>query len=248
MRQCIFAFFAFLPSFAWAQDYNLYETIYLTALPGSGNELQQELARHNKEFHSEAPHAAFVDFVVNGPQAGDLIWVMGPSTFSDHDSRPSGDPHDSDWAGNVLAHARSGKAEYWRQNSELSYLPESSEDEDRPLARVRFFEVADNALFQKVQGQVVAINKARGISRPRAMFQKQFQHTDGRDWATVTDYTSWSELDEEQPGNFQETFGELYGDDAWETFQEEAGQAIISRRDEWHQSIPELSGAPADET
>ena len=53
------------------------------------------------------------------------------------------------------------------------------------------------------------------------MFQKQFQHTDGRDWATVTNYTSWSELDEEQPGNFQETFRELYGDDAWEYFSPE---------------------------
>jgi hypothetical protein len=248
MRQCIFTIFALLPSFVWAQDYNLYETIYLTPLPGHGNELERAIGQHNREFHSEAPHTAFVDFIVNGPQAGDVMWIMGPSTFSDHDSRPSGDPHDSDWAGNVLAHARTGKTEFWRQNEELSYVPESSAGENRPLGRVRFFEVADNALFQKTQAQVVAVNEARGISQPRLMFQKQFQHTDGRDWVTVTDYASWAELDEEQPGNFQESFEELYGEGALETFQEEFDQSIISRRDEWHQRVPELSGAPADES
>ena len=80
------------------------------------------------------------------------------------------------------------------------------------------------------------------------MFQKQFQHTDGRDWVTVTNYANWSELDEEQPGNFQESFEELYGEDGLEIFQEEFDQSIISRRDEWHQRVPELNGAPVDET
>jgi hypothetical protein len=248
MKQCIFTFFAFLPSFAWAQDYNLYESDYLTALPGHGNELERALARHNQEFHSEEPHTAFVDFVVNGPQAGDLLWIMGPTTFSDLDSRPSGEPHDSDWAGNVLAHATNGKVEYWRQDEELSYQPESAEGEDRPLRLVRFFEVGDNALFQKRQGQIVAVIEALGSPQPRSMFQKQFQHTDGRDWITVTSYTGWSELDVEGTGNFQETFREIHGDDAWETFQEEADQAMISRQDEWHQAMPELTGAPGGET
>ena len=57
MRQCIFTIFALLPSLVWAQDYNLYETIYLTPLPGHGNELERALGQHNREFHSEAPHA-----------------------------------------------------------------------------------------------------------------------------------------------------------------------------------------------
>ena len=233
---------AFVPMFAVAQDYVLYETQYLTPLPGHENELSLALERHNKRFHAEEPYAAFVRYVINGPRSGDYFWIMGPSTYSDYDHRPTGDPHDSDWSNAVMAHAQSGEVEYWIQSDELSYTPEGSEDEDRPLSRVRFFEVSDNALFQELQSQITEVRAAMDSPQPRLMYRKQFQHKDGRDWAAVVGYSGWSELDDEG-GNFPETFREIHGEAAWDTFQEQIATTIIGREDEWQEVIPALNGA-----
>jgi len=36
---------------------------------------------------------------------------------------------------------------------------------------------------------------------------------------------------------------EVYGQAAWETFQQEFDDAVVGREDEWRQLIPELGGA-----
>ena len=242
MNKCLLILFAFMPALAVAQDYALYETQYLTPLPGHAGELSLALERHNERFHAEGPYAASVSYIANGPRSNDYFWVMGPSVYSDYDHRPTGDPHDSDWSNSVMAHASPGEVEYWIRNDELSYTPEGSEDEDRPLNRVRFFEVSDNALFQELQSQIMEVQAAMGSSRPRSMYQKQFLHNDGRDWASVVSFSGWSELDDEG-GNFQETFREVHGDDAWSTFLEQIATTVISREDEWQELIPELSAS-----
>ena len=237
---CFVLFALAAPTQAAGQDYAMYETQYLTVLPGHSDAFNEKMTEHNERFHSEGPYTAQVFFIINGPRSGQIFWVMGPTTFTQLDGRPTGDPHDSDWGQEVLSHAETGLAEYWRRNDDLS-APLDPNAAPKPISRVRFFEVADNALFLKTQEQVEATLKAMGITRPRTYYRKQFFHRDGRDWALVTSYDNWAELDAPGPGgggNFQSTFVEVHGLAAWSTFQDERDAAVVGREDEWRQRIP----------
>ncbi len=233
------------PPAAVGQDYTMYETQYLTVLPGHGDQFNEKVTEHNQQFHNEGPYTAQMFFIINGPRSGQIFWVMGPTTFTQLDNRPSGEPHDSDWGQDVLSHAEVGATEYWRRNDDLSSLP----DPDaalQPLSRVRFFEVADNALFVKTQEQVEATVKAMGNARARTFYRKQFRHRDGRDWALVTSYDTWAELDVPGTGSFQNTFVEVHGQAAWSTFQDERAAAVVGTEDEWRQRLPQPSGTEND--
>ena len=230
-----------------AQDYALYETQYVKVLPGHAAAMNEAMAAHNQAFHAEGPHLAQVHFVINGPRAGQLVWIMGPGTWTALDGRPAGEPHDPDWADKVLEHGEADLTEYWIANDDLSYTPETPSEASPNLYLVRYFEVADNALFVKVQGQIRDVQATMKNPRARTMYRKQFMSRDGRDWATVIQYAAWADLDADGPGNFQAAFVETHGEAAWSTFQEEFGAAVVGRTDEWRQIIPELGGAPINE-
>lgn len=226
-----------------AQDYAMYETQYLKVKPGHDDALGEALAAHNQQFHADGPYRAEVYWIANGKRTGEYWWIMGPGTFTDFDDRPSGDPHDGDWGNNVMPHLDAAhNTEYWRLSENLTYSAENSSDEAPPLFRVRFFEVADEALFAKVQEQIKAVSAAMDPEKTRSMFRKQFQHRDGRDWAMSQSFASWSELDETGGASFQETFVSIHGDDSWDTFSEEFDAAVVGREDEWLVHLPELGG------
>ena len=225
------------PPAAVGQDYTMYETQYLTILPGHGDDFNEKMTEHNQEFHAEGPYTAQVFFVINGPRSGQIFWVMGPTTFTQMDSRPTGEDHDSDWGQEVLSHAEVGTAEYWRRDDDLS-APLDPDAPQQPLSRVRFFEVADNALFVTTQEQIEATLKAMGSTRPRTFYRKQFAHRDGRDWALVQSYDNWAEQDAPRTGNFQATFVEVHGLAAWLQYQDDRAAAVVGVEDEWRQRLP----------
>ncbi|MCK5462136.1 MAG: hypothetical protein KAI95_03935, partial [Bacteroidales bacterium] len=68
----------------YGQDsYIMYETMYIKPEFSKVNELYDALAEHNKKYHGDGPNSVAVQYVVNGPKAGQLVWVMGPLTFTD---------------------------------------------------------------------------------------------------------------------------------------------------------------------
>ena len=80
----------------------LFETIYLTPKQDHIKQLEANIAAHNKKFHAEGAHASVVATVVTGSNSGDYVWAMGPCTYADLDSRPSGSDHQDDWSTMVL--------------------------------------------------------------------------------------------------------------------------------------------------
>ena len=115
---------------------------------------------------------------------------------------------------------------------EIGYVPETNSDATVGLLRVRYFEVADDELFVKTQGQIVKVIEAMGSKYSRRMYNKRFAHRDGRDWAAVSTYPGWEAVDE-QSGDFAATFIKLFGEDGFAKFNEEWDQAIVSREDEY---------------
>lgn len=229
-----------------AQDYVQYETQYLIPLPGQSEDLEEALGEHNRRFHNEGAFVAIVRYVVNGPRTGQLVWIMGPGTWTDWDARPADDAHDSDWASNVMAHARNGRVEYWRQMDDLSTIVDQGDDA-RPLTRVRFFSVENEELWRQTQAQQVEAGRAAGpAANSTTFFDRQFADPDGRNFARVTSHRNWSELDQGGgggAGGFQQRMVDYLGPAGYEQYREDREAAGITILDEWQQLLPELSGA-----
>ena len=224
------------------QDYVQYETQYLRVLPGHSADFEEALAEHNQRFHADGAYTDYVDFIVNGPRSGQMLWIMGPSTFSDLDGRPSDEAHGSDWSREVLAHAETNLTEYWRRNERLSSPRPSTDATVRPLQRTRFFDVADNALFEKTQEQIEAVTSRMGLEG-RMFYRRQFGSQDGRDWILVTSHENWAELDATGASSFQETFVEVHGLAAWSLYLDERAAAVSGVQDEWRRRVPALGGS-----
>jgi len=126
--------------------------------------------------------------------------------------------------------------EYWRLVDDLSYTPQGLSDAPRPVALVRRFTVTDEALFVKVQRQIMEALSAAGLENPRTMYRRQFLSSDPWGWVVITTYPDFASLD--KPGvDFEAAFRSRHGDAAWTTFNEEFGQAITAREDMLRQLI-----------
>ena len=152
------------------------------------------------------------------------------------DDRPADPAHVSDWSDLVMSEAELQATEFWVRVDELSYTPESLAEGSRPLSRVRRFKVANDELFQKVQGQIVEAWAAAGLATPRLRYRRRGAHEDLENWVTVVTYRNWAEIDEPVP-NFEEAFRARHGDGAWATFEQEADEAVISRQDAYRQLV-----------
>ncbi len=222
------------------QDYALYEAHYLRPLPGKTSAVSDLIGEHNKSFHSGGPYNNNVFSVSTGPRAGDFLFAMGPCTLTDLDSRPSGEEHDSHWAKIQELCERIDEVSFWTVNDELSYAVE--DQSPRPLSMVRFFEVVDNELFYKVQGQLLAAFKEQGREAPRIMFQRRGLSADNIQWAIRISYKNYAEVDAASAGDLVPAFEKANGENSWATFLEDFNKAVVSRQDEWQTFLPEISG------
>ncbi len=214
------------------EDYVQYETIYLKPDTEKLATFSQNMKAHNDRYHSEAPYNASVWRVASGPDAGWLVWVMGPSTFSHMDNRPESAAHDEDWASNILSNIDDmGTIEYWRLDQDLSVVT----GESLPNLYIRYYKVNNEMSFLlgDVMAKMSATRKAMPEGRQWAWYNNMFQQGDlGRHFASITPFASWSELDNgmdldpSSPGSFRPTFEGLYGAGAWTPYSRSLGEVF----------------------
>lgn len=231
---------ACLTALVAAQDYAMFETQYLTVHPGKWAGFSEKMTAHNRQFHSSGPYAAQVWRVVSGPHSGQLVWAMGPCTFTDLDQRPSGDPHDPDWLANIVSSVDVGLNEYWRLDAALSYVPDT---DSHRIIRVRFFDVKDgeNYRFQQMMRNLKEVREKKNHPSRVNIYRNRFWTADGREWAAVTSYDNWADLD--RPGQMSSDYEEVHGEGSWILFLEEAEDVIESAYDEFRELMPDLGGS-----
>ena len=252
---CSMLWIGLLPNPASAQDdlpYVQYETIYLKPDTKQLATLTERMKAHNDAYHSDAPYHANVWQVANGPNAGWLVWVMGPSTFGHLDGRPAENGHDEDWSNNVMPLIlEMGPIEYWRLDEDLSMPP----GDPLPKLYIRFFEVNNEMSFLMgdVWEKISETMKASPEGRTWLLYNNMFRQGDlGRHIASVVPFADWDELDDGMnldpaaPGNFRATFVDLYGEDAWTPFVRTSGEVFTNSHDELWVLMPDMS-APMPE-
>ncbi len=221
MKKLFITILLSIPVIIYAQDdsYTMLETVQLTPNGEDNDKLEAAMKAHNAAFHSSGPHAATVWSISSGPNSGTLVWVMGPLTFADLDTRPAGDDHDADWA-KVMEHIEDmGTVEYWKRDDDLSNIV--GDPAPSPILHMRIWKIRPGNGFL-VGGhlkQASATVKAMEGENSWAVWDNQFhQGSRGRHIATVVGLNHWAELDGFGEGNFSETFKKVHGEDAWIPF------------------------------
>ncbi len=234
MKMLLFALL--LPIVMMAQEenesYSMWQTIYLTPNTTTLKALGTAMASHNKTFHKDGPHRASVYNVANGPNTGKMVWLMGPLTYADLDTRPGEGGHDEDWRDKVMPNiTKVEQGEYWRADDKLSNF----KDDPAPskLIYVRYHEINDGQgyrvkdHFTKISETIKSMPDG---GRDWGIFYNEFWQGNkiGRHIATCSYMDSWAEMDNDW--KFKAAFEAVHGENSWTPFLEDA-KAIFS--DQW---------------
>ena len=223
-----------------AQDsYFMVETMYIDVIPEKRAEFEEAFRAHNQKYHSSGASEVSVEYIVNGPWAGQYSWIMGPLTFSDLDSRPSDDAHEQDW-NRVESYIRKiSEVEYWRQDSKLYYYPD-----ENPFKRyhMRYFGVKPGKWedFAMLLAKVVEVYKTKNYPNSMAIFWSQFNTGNGREVVAVQGFNKYSEYDSDD--TWVKDFESIHGEGSWEKTMDEMFTLTTSMTEEIREVVPELGG------
>lgn len=220
-------------------DYEMFEMMYLKPRTDKMMELGEALAEHNRTYHAEAPYKVHIWMVNTGPHTGELVYVMGPCTFTDLDSRPESEAHTEDWIKNVMPNIKEvSEGEYWKKDSERSYTPENSKS-GKEIWSVYDIKPFEGYRFKALLDKVVAVYKEKAYPNYFEVYYNQFDSNSGRDVAIGFGFQNYAFFDEED--TFWNDYEEVHGDGSKWKFFEEYREIVVNSYDELSEYIPELS-------
>lgn len=244
MKKILSVVFLALPFLLVAQSdaspNGLFNSLIITPQKGKMKELRDNLAAHNKKYHSEGPHVASVYGIGAGPNHGKWMWVMGPCKFEHLDEHPAGEEHGQDWRDNVIPLtediAHNG---FWHVVSDLSYAPEGAVFEK---FRARYVNVkqGERYRFNKLMANIRDVYVQKEYKSAHVIYDRRLASTDGRDVGVMFGYESWSALD---GGGIAGDYEEVHGDGSWTLFLEELEECVEGTEDELWRLIEGMSGA-----
>jgi hypothetical protein len=221
-----------------AQDnssYQMWESITLTPDNSKLKVLAENMRKHNQTYHKSGAHKATVFNITTGPNAGKIVWEMGPLTFADLDTRPGVGGHDEDWRDNVDPYIKkTNRVEYWKEDAKNSNTSMLDGDNSKyPILYVRYHEVNPghgytiNRLFSQVKATLQSIEG----EYPWGVYTNEFQQGNlGRHIATVSFMKNMASLDDDI--KFVEAFEKLYGENSFNTYVDMRNDTFSNRWDE----------------
>ena len=202
-----------------SDDYVMWEDIMLTPDNTKLKVLQDNMRKHNATYHKDGAFKAIVYNIASGPNAGNIIWEMGPMKYSHNDTRPGEGGHDEDWRDNVMPYIKKIQTiEYWTADKKLNNTSMLDGDNSKyPIYFVRYYEVADgpspgvNLFFERISKTVKALE---GV-HPWGVYYNEFRQGDlGRHIATFSMSPNWADYDRDV--KWVETFNKVNGENSWQ--------------------------------
>jgi hypothetical protein len=218
------------------KTYGMAEISYMLPKIGMEKAFVSAVNAHNEKYHKEGPYKAYIDNVLTGNETGWFVWVMGPCTFTDLDSRPGKGEHTDDWSKNIAPTIRKyGRTEYWRYNAKLSYQSDATEPKYEALWFVDL-KRGDYYRFKALMSKIQEAYAKKGDGNI-SVYNNSFVSNDGREVAIVWDYGSWSDFDDEGRG-IKKDFEEINGEGSWDNMLdewEEITESIV--REVWEHNV-----------
>ncbi|WP_298237023.1 hypothetical protein [uncultured Algibacter sp.] len=204
------------------KSYKMWEDIMLTPDNTKLKVLSENMRKHNATYHKDGAYEATVYNITTGPNAGNIIWEMGPMMYKHNDTRPSEGGHDADWRDNVMPYIKKMHTiEYWKKDDKLSNTSMLEGDDNKhPILFCRYGEIADGQASSVVPFYTMVSEtiKAMEGENPWGIYWNEFRQGDlGRHVVTIGFYKNWTEFDEED-NKFKETFEKVHGKENWQMF------------------------------
>jgi len=245
MRKLTLTFLAIvaLTAFTFAQEdesYTMFDNTRLVVKTDRYKEFGKAMANHNKTYHNEGPYHANVWSVSVGEDAGQIIWSMGPCTYTEHDGRPSGKEHMEDWLFNVMPNVKYiDESNFWKMDKDRSYNPEGK---GSTKLSIRVFDIENyqSYRFKELLNKVVEVYSEKKYEWTFGTYWSQFEVNADEDVAIVFGFDKWAWFDEDR--KFKNDFEEVHGEGSWQKFREELRGTVKGSKGEVWELIPELSG------
>ncbi|WP_339893770.1 hypothetical protein [uncultured Algibacter sp.] len=227
-------------------SYAMWESIMLSPDHTKLKVLGDNMKAHNAKYHKAGTYDATVYNIVSGPNAGKIVWMMGPMNYKHNDTRPSKGGHDEDWRDNVMPYVKKMHTiEYWKANAKLSNTSMMDGDASAyPLLFVRYHEIEKGQIpgaFAFLEYVSKTIKKMKG-ENPWGVYVNEFRQGDlGRHIATVGFMKNWAEMDEDD-NDFKKVFDEVNGEENWELFRDLGSNSFSNSWDEMWSYNAHMSG------
>lgn len=227
-----------------SKDYVL-ESVLMTPDYKNLKTLGENMRAHNAKYHKDGPHQAAVYNISTGPNAGSFVWMMGPTTYTHLDKRPSEDGHDEDWRDNVMPFIKKiHTVEFWKMDTKLSNMSTMDGDNSKhPVIFVRYHEIKEGkgALSFSFLEMVSKTIKGMDGDNPWGVYWNEFRQGDlGRHLATVGFLKNWAEMDEDN--DFKTTFEKVHGKGKWDAFLDLGDEVFSNSWDEIWSYNAHMSG------
>jgi hypothetical protein len=208
----------------------IFQMVTLTPKPGVDKELASVMKEHNDLYHKAGDYGVRVYSINSGPDAGKIVWTMGPTTWTKLEGRPGTGVHDDHWDQKVTPLLESEvNVEYFSFSPDLSYFPK---DFDLKNLLIRYVDVKSNEMYR----YNALIEKAKEVYTKKlpnevfGIYKNQLGDSkDGRDVMIVWFFDSLSWMDEDN--QFPMKYEEVHGPGSWVLFQREVEATVKSRND-----------------
>lgn len=224
------------------QSYKMYEMMYMTVKSGHEKEFEKAVAAHNKKFHPPGPYQVTVAEVELGPNSGQYVWIMGPLTFTDLDSRPADEAHESDWSATVMPHVEKlSDTDYWRVDDKLTYTQPGLTQRERRM--ITFYDIAPGKgyRFDELVKKVLKVYQDKNYKDNFTYMRNSFNTGNGRDVMMVSFFDKYSYFDIDNP--MVKDYEEIFGQGSWSQFMAEYNEVVLSSTDEIRHRRAELSSS-----
>jgi len=229
-----------------AKSYTQFDTFRFTIDNKSAKKFTKNMRSHIKKYHVKDALKTKIYNITYGPNTNELIWVMGPITYAEFDSRPDNKKHDDDWADNINPYITSyNQSEIWRNMDGLliNNMDKNADSPERYITRyLTVNRGQDDEVINYLLKQVKDTLAKMGKEKYWAIFDNQLiqGNLNGRHLMGISAMDSWAELDED--GEFAKHFEDLYGKGSLKTF-----SALYDKvfKNQWNEVIEvnkEMSG------
>lgn len=225
MKALLSAVFTFTLSFTLLSQDLIFQMVTLTPKAGMTNELQKVMKEHNDTFHKDGPYGVRCYSINSGPDAGKIVWTMGPLTWGQLEDRPAGSDHEDHWDKKVAQYLEPGAhVEYYSFSRSLSHFPT---DFTLDNLLIRYVDVKPGMMYRynELIAKAREVYAAEMSDEPFGIYHNRLGNSkDGRDLMIVWffDHMGWMGED----AGFMEKYNKVHGPGSFVNFRNDIADVV----------------------
>jgi hypothetical protein len=200
------------------RDYLVVGTTIFSAKQNLFAEFRAAMKAHNEKFHDQGDRGVRIYDILNGPNTGKMVAVMGPFPWSALDKPIANQQeHDDDWLKNVVPNMETElNTSYWRFHHELSNFPPNFDVNKMQIVTFDIARMESERMKQSLE-KVTKVLKDKYPELPFGVYTNEFPASEeGRDMSLAYFFDSFDWLSEDS--KFKDNYEQVYGPGSFKQF------------------------------